>query len=118
MKRQQHLLILIFLMFTVIISWLLSTDLNALAFRGVQIDTIGHFFGFFMLTWFIHQTLKLSLLELVMALSGYAALTEIAQFYLGFRNGEISDFMADILGISFYALVKWAFIVYGKPKSP
>jgi hypothetical protein len=52
MKRQQHLLILIFLMFTVIISWLLSADLSALVFRGIQIDTVGHFFGFFMLTFY------------------------------------------------------------------
>jgi len=117
MKRKQHLLILVFLMLTVIISWLLSTDLRAMIFRGIQIDTIGHFIGFFILTWFISSTLKLPLLELVMALSCYAALTEIGQFYLGFRNGEISDFIADILGISFYVLVKWALIVYGKPKS-
>ena len=37
----------------------------------------------------------------------YGAVTELSQLYLGFRNGEISDFIADVLGISLYMAIKW-----------
>ncbi len=117
MKRQQHLLIFVLFILTVLMTWLLFNDVLAVAVSRIQIDTIGHFVGFFALTWLLDRLLKLPLAELIMTLCCYAALTEIAQFYLGFRNGEVADFVADVLGICLYPLLKWAVIVYGKPKN-
>lgn len=116
MKRKQHLLLFVFFIATLFIAWLIASDIKAITSYQIKIDAVGHFIGFFILTWFIHYFLKLPLFELVITLCSYAALTELAQLYLGYRNGEFSDFIADILGVNFYVLLNWAFIVYGKPK--
>jgi len=117
MKSRQHLLfLLIFLLIAIVIS-LLSNDFREILFRGTRIDSIGHFIGFFLLTWFLNGIIKLPLAQLFIVLILYAALTEIGQYYLGFRNGEVSDFIADLVGISFYSLLKWIKVVYGKQKT-
>ncbi|GLX84376.1 hypothetical protein tloyanaT_06280 [Thalassotalea loyana] len=91
----------------------ISTDSSSAIFQHAQIDTIGHFIGFFCLAWFLHAFLKLSLLTLTPTLVVYGLLTEVGQAYLGFRNGEFSDFFADVLGILFFVLLRWAAMMYG-----
>mgnify|MGYP006903651264 CR=1 FL=1 len=86
---------------------MISTELQTLTFRNPQIDTIGHFFGFFLLSWLLHSGFKLSLLPLSFSLTIYAALTELGQWYLGFRNAEFSDFLADVAGILTFMLLRW-----------
>lgn len=114
MKSQQHLLLLlIFLLATIFIS-VISHDLKAIIFRSTQIDSIGHLIGFFMLAWFLHGVFKFPVLTLSVCLIFYAALTELGQLYLGFRNGEVSDFIADLVGILLFVFIKWLKIVYGK----
>ncbi|WP_420839706.1 VanZ family protein [Colwellia maritima] len=81
-------------------------------FRSPQIDTIGHFIGFFILTWFVSSILKLSIFNTFFSLSFYSALSELGQYYLGFRNGEFSDFFADIAGISLYLFLKYVYLLY------
>jgi len=114
MKSRQNLLFLLILILVIIVYSLLSNDFKNLILLSTRIDTIGHFIGFFLLTWFLNKAIKLPMTQLFFALILYAGLTEIGQFYLGFRNGEISDFVADIVGISLYAVIKWARLVYGK----
>jgi VanZ family protein len=76
-----------------------------------QIDSIGHFIGFFILTWFVYASLKLPLTTLAITLIFYAAASELGQAYLGFRNGEFYDFFADVLGIISFMIIKWFMII-------
>lgn len=91
---------------------LLPDTIKRLVFRSPQIDTIGHFIGFFVLTWLISSVIKLSLLSSLFTLSFYAALSELGQYYLGFRNAEFSDFFADIAGVSLYIFLKYTHLTY------
>lgn len=91
---------------------LLPESIKRLVFRSPQIDTIGHFIGFFILTWFISSVLKLSLLNTLYSLCFYSATSELGQYYLGFRNGEFSDFFADVAGICFYLFLKYVYLLY------
>ena len=91
---------------------LLPEAIKRLVFRSPAIDTIGHFIGFFVLTWLVSSIIKLSLLSTLFTLSFYGALSELGQYYLGFRNAEFSDFYADIAGISLYILLKYAYLKY------
>jgi len=70
--------------------------------------------GFFILAWLLHGIFKFPVLSISICLVFYAALTELGQLYLGFRNGEISDFIADIVGITLFIGIKWLRMVYGK----
>lgn len=91
---------------------LLPEEIKKLVFRSPQIDTIGHFIGFFLLTWLVSSILKLSLLSTLLTLTFYASLSELGQYYLGFRNAEFSDFFADSAGITLYLLLKYAHLKY------
>lgn len=91
---------------------LLPTELKKIVFRSPQIDTIGHFISFFILAWLTHSVLKLTLVKILITLSFYGALSELGQYYLGFRNGEFSDFFADIAGISSFILLKLLYLAY------
>lgn len=91
---------------------LLPESIKRLVFRSPKIDTIGHFIGFFVLTWVVSSILKLSLLNTLLSLYFYAALSELGQYYLGFRNGEFSDFFADVAGITLYVFLKYTYLRY------
>jgi len=93
---------------------LLPIELKKVIFRSPQIDTIGHFISFFILAWLIHSLMKLTLLETLITLSFYGALSELGQYYLGFRNGELSDFYADITGVGLFILLKLLYLIYKK----
>lgn len=117
MKVQHHLIFFIFIIASTILLFfsselLLPEAIKKIVFRFPQIDTIGHFIGFFVLTWLVKSILKLSLAHTFYTLSFYAALSELGQDYLGFRNGEFSDFFADIAGITFYLLLKFSYLKY------
>lgn len=91
-----------------------SVEMRNIVFRNTQVDTIGHFIGFFCLTWVLSSLAKLPSWPLTISLIVYAGLTELGQYYLGYRNGEFKDFVADILGIFTFILLKWVWLVYGK----
>ena len=116
MKSRHH-----FLFFLVIILGLFllvfSSEIRTTLFKNTQIDTVGHFIGFFCLTWILHSLAKFPLFTTVITLIVYAALTEVGQHFLGFRNGEFRDFAADVVGILFFALLKWIHMVYWKKGS-
>ena len=95
----------------------LSGEVRSVIFQYVKIDSIGHFIGFFSLTWLLSTMLKLPLLNLTLTLVVYSALTEVGQHYLGFRNGEFRDVIADTLGILSFMLIKWIMVVYGKTQT-
>ena len=114
MKNPLHLLLLLLFIFTIILVSIIADDIQAIFVQGIKFDTIGHMVGFFALAWFLNAVLKLPLLNLSFTLIVYAALTELGQLYLGFRNGEMSDFIADIVGIMLFVAIKWCSIVYGK----
>lgn len=80
----------------------LSYDVKVQSFLFPKVDSVGHCVGFFFLTWILNTLIKSSTLNLVLCLVLYSALTEIGQHYLGFRNGEFRDFIADTLGIGFF----------------
>jgi len=116
-KAQHHLTFFIIIIFSAALLFfsselLLPEAIKKLVFRSPKIDTIGHFVGFFVLTWLVSSILKLSLLSTLFTLSFYAALSELGQYYLGFRNAEFSDFYADIVGITLYLLLKYAYLKY------
>ncbi|MGL1959267.1 MAG: VanZ family protein [Colwellia sp.] len=118
MKSRHHLLFFITVIIGAILLFfsselLLPVEIRNAVFHSPKIDTIGHFIGFFILAWVVHSVIKLSLFNTILTLILYGALSELGQFYLGFRNGEFSDFFADICGILFFALLKWCFVVYG-----
>ena len=113
LKNLHHILFFVFLLsITSILSF--SNDFRQLIFDNTQIDTIGHCIGFFCLTWVLSSLVKLPSGSLVFALILYSAFSELAQLYLGFRNGEIKDFVADVIGILLFMLLKWVWLVYGK----
>jgi len=113
LKNLHHILFLITLL-TLSSILLLSNELRQLIFDNTQIDTIGHFIGFFCLTWVLSSLIKLPSGPLTFTLILYSAFSEMAQYYLGFRNGEIKDFVADVIGILLFMLLKWVWVVYGK----
>lgn len=94
-----------------------SSDIRTLIFENTKMDTIGHFIGFFTLSLLLNSIFKLPLLNTITCLIFYAALSEIGQYYLGFRNGEFRDFVADVVGILFFALLKWIYTVYWRKSS-
>ena len=117
MKVKHHLIFFIIILTCAILLFfsselLLPEAIKKLVFRSPQIDTIGHFICFFILTWVVSSILKFSLINTFLTLSFYAALSELGQYYLGFRNGEFSDFFADIVGISLYLLLKFSYLKY------
>lgn len=79
-------------------------------FQLPAIDTMGHLTSFFILTWLSHSIIKLSLSFAVPLLIFYGALTEIGQYFLGFRSGEFGDFLADVIGIFIFVCAK---LLYG-----
>ena len=92
----------------------LPEPLRKRIFQFPAIDTIGHLTSFFILTWVSHSLIKLPLSVCIPLLAFYAALTEIGQSFLGYRNAEWGDFIADIIGISLFVIAKWAYIIFFK----
>lgn len=108
-------LIILFIFIVIIVSTIVSilqTPDNI--FTQIAIDTWGHLIGFFLLTWLLNIICKLALINTGVCLVVYAALSELGQAYLGFRNGEFLDFMADVMGVGLFMLIKWSLIMYGK----
>lgn len=62
------------------------------------LDKVGHFIGFSILFFIIYKLVKLNLTVLLVTLIIYSGLTEVGQEFLGFRNGQLSDFIADSFG--------------------
>ncbi|MBL0709604.1 MAG: VanZ family protein [Colwellia sp.] len=119
MKARHHLLFFIILMVATSMLFfstalLLPTELKNAVFRSPQIDTTGHFIGFFVFAWLMHYLLKTTLISTFFTLAFYGALSELGQYYLGFRNGEFSDFFADIAGIVFFISLKIFYSFYKK----
>lgn len=117
MKKRHHLTFFILIISAAILLFfsselLLPAALKKIVFRSPQIDTIGHFISFFVLAWLVHSLIKLTLIETSITLSSYGALSELGQYYLGFRNGEFSDFFADIAGITLFILLKLLYLTY------
>lgn len=116
-KARYHLLFFSLLVIAAVLlffssAFLLPAELKNAVFRSPQIDTIGHFISFFILAWVIHSHLKISLITTFSTLTFYGAFTELGQYYLGFRNGEFSDFFADILGILLFIVLKKLYLFY------
>lgn len=111
MKRHLHLNFL--LLFSVcFVTLFIFDDFRNVLFINTQADTIGHAFGFFFLIWLLHSLIKLPLFTIALCLIFYGALTEMGQYYLGYRNAELRDFIADIIGILFFVFLKCLHIVY------
>lgn len=89
---------------------LLSSEMRRNIFRFPKIDTVGHFITFFSLTWVVHSIIKLPLKVALITLIFYAALSELGQAYLGFRTGEFTDFLADVVGIVTFVLLKLLYL--------
>lgn len=116
MKNLHHLFFFLLIAFSFAMIFI-SDDIRELIFQFAKIDTIGHFIGFFFLTWVLSSLLKFPLINLALCLIFYSALTEVGQHYLGFRNGEFRDFVADLIGISTFLLIKWIAVVYGRKQT-
>lgn len=111
MKKSYHLLIFFSLLF-VAAFLLLIPGAEEAVFQNPEIDTIGHFIGFIVFTWLVHIFLQLPLVTLTVALVFYSAASEIGQYYLGFRNGEFTDFLANVAGIFTYLGMRWVLFLY------
>jgi VanZ family protein len=112
MKSRYHLSILITLVILFFCFYLSSNDFRRLVFRSTDIDSIGHMISFFCLTWVLHSILKLPLINTMLTIAFYGALTELGQYYLGFRNGEFKDFFFDIVGITLFGIIRWSILMY------
>jgi VanZ family protein len=113
MKSRQHLL---FFLVIVLLTFSIATfpELRSLLIQHTKIDSWGHLIGFFLLMWILNSLVKLPLLNSAICVTFYAALSEVGQYYLGFRNGEFRDFIADVAGVLLFILFKWVSMVYGK----
>jgi len=116
MKANLQLLIILVLSLVLVLFFFIPTELSMQVINKIQIDTFGHIIGFFALTWVLVRLVKLPLINTVICLYFYSALTEIGQHYLGFRSGQFIDFVADVVGISLFATLQWLLLTYGKAK--
>ena len=112
MKNRHYLLLVLVLIFSSTL-YLLSADFSQALIRGTGIDSVGHFFGFILLTWIFHSILKIPLFNTTVCLVLYAILSEVGQYYLGFRNGEARDVLANVSGIITFIVFKWCYVVLG-----
>jgi hypothetical protein len=110
MKSHITLLIVLISLLIFLPLLLMPNDLKMAVLDKIQIDTVGHIIGFFGLTLILVRLIKLPLVNTVICLFFYSALTELCQYYLGFRSG------ADVVGVSLFAIFQWLLIVYGKPQ--
>jgi hypothetical protein len=112
-KARHHLIFLFTIVSLIILlifsEALLSTEIRKMIFRFPKIDTVGHFISFFSLTWVVHSIIKLPLKVTSVTLIFYAGLTELGQAYLGFRTGEFTDFLADVVGIISFVGLKYLY---------
>ncbi|MFD2164702.1 VanZ family protein [Thalassotalea euphylliae] len=111
--RNLHHIFFFFIVVLVILGLSFSSELRNILFVNPKVDAYGHFIGFFILAWVLSSFLKLPTWPLVISLIAYAALSELGQYYLGFRNGEVKDFIADVIGIFCFFFLKWVWLVYG-----
>lgn len=122
MKARQHsyffITVLIISILLLFIHDFLPDPLRERIFQFPAIDTIGHLTSFFILTWVSHSVIKLSLPFCIPLLTFYAALTEVGQSFLGYRSGELGDFIADVVGISLFILAKQLYLSFFKKKHP
>lgn len=116
MKARQHsyFLITVIIVTTLLLfaHEFLPDTLRKRIFQFPEIDTIGHLTSFFILTWVTHSVIKISLPICTPLLIFYAALTEIGQSFLGYRSGELGDFIADVIGISLFLVTKWLYLSF------
>lgn len=112
--KKPHL-ILLYIFIVIFITMVVGAYQNSdSVLNSIKIDTWGHFISFFALTVLLHSLFKIELLNTGICLIFYAAASELGQFYLGFRNGEMSDFIADVVGVVLFMFMKWMWLVYGK----
>ena len=112
MKSRYHLSILAIIVILFFCLYFSSADFRRIAFRSAEIDSIGHIISFFCLTWVLHSILKLPLLNTMLTVAFYGVLTELGQYYLGFRSAQVSDFIADLIGIALFATIRWSILMY------
>ena len=112
MKSRYHLLILTVIVMLFFCLYFISEDFRRVVFRSTEIDSIGHIISFFCLTWVLHSVLKLPLFNTMLTVGFYGILTELGQYYLGFRSAQISDFISDIIGISLFGMIRWSILMY------
>lgn len=112
MKSRYHLSILAIIVILFFCLYFSSADFRRIAFRSTEIDSIGHIISFFCLTWVLHSILKLPLFNTMLTVAFYGALTELGQYYLGFRSAQVSDFIADLIGIALFAIIRWSILMY------
>jgi hypothetical protein len=85
---------------------LLTNEIRAFLYRVPKVDTIGHFISFFLLTWLVVVIIRIPMTISVITIILYGAITEVGQYYLGFRSGEFADFLADIVGVTIFIVLK------------
>lgn len=112
MKSRYHLLIITLIVALFFAIYLISPELRTIALRSTEVDSIGHIISFFGLTWVLHSILKLPLFNTMLTVIFYGLLTELGQYYLGFRSAQISDFIADLIGVALFAIIRWSIMIY------
>ena len=116
MKHRHHYTFLFFVSCALIAISLFPT-IRDIFFNNTRIDSVGHFISFFCLTLLLHSFIRLPLFNTMACLMLYAVFSEMGQYYLGYRNGELRDVIADILGVFLFVLFKWIYIIYWKKSS-
>lgn len=93
-----------FLAYFLLLSWQLLTPVTIVSAGGW--DKLIHFSGFFVLGGLAMLAgWKTSTYRLVLALIGYAALTEILQHFIPGRSFSVLDWVADSMGLVIAALI-------------
>ena len=112
MKSRYHLSILAIIVILFFCLYFSSNEFRRVVFRSTEIDSIGHIISFFCLAWVLHSILKLPLFNTILTVAFYGALTELGQYHLGFRSAQLSDFIADLIGIALFAIIRWSILMY------
>lgn len=115
-QKNHYRLFVLFLCIIIAASFLLP-ELTSAVITQIKIDSIGHFISFFCLSIVLNALFKFPLAITVVCLVFYAILSEIGQYSLGFRHGEIRDVFADITGIILYLVLKYFYFIYQKSKT-
>lgn len=117
MNRNIPFYIVIVTLLTISSSIFMIEDVRTTFVDNIQIDSVAHFIGFFFIAALLNGIVKLPLMNCIIVLIFYAALTEWGQLYLGFRNAEIKDFVGDVLGVLTYALLRWTYLIFKQQDS-
>ncbi|MGI2258952.1 VanZ family protein [Shewanella sp. GXUN23E] len=72
-----------------------------------NLDKVGHFGSFLLLSWLTFEAFRLRWFLLVPLMALYAFGIELVQSFLPYRSASFADFVADMAGVAIFYLLAW-----------